>query len=134
MEEYINVIVKEPGKAPVEITIRNELAPLNDLVDGYIETVQWDAKHVLIVNEEGKLRHMECNFLMRNMDMIVGTAVWAGVDGEDLTSVAPGLLEEVAEETGYGPDAEEDLLACGDLEDILAEFLGGDGEIRRILV
>ena len=89
MEEYINVIVKEPGKAPVEITIRNELAPLNDLVDGYIETVQWDAKHVLIVNEEGKLRHMECNFLMRNMDMIVGTAVWAGVDGGDLVSVAP---------------------------------------------
>lgn len=133
MEEYINVIVKEPGKAPVEITIRNELAPLNDLVDGYIETVQWDARHVLIVNEEGKLRHMECNFLMRNMDMIVGTVVWAGVDGEDLTSVAPGLLEEVAEETGYGPDAEEDLLACGDLEDILAELLG-DGEIRRILV
>ena len=134
MEEYINVIVKEPGKAPVEITIRNELAPLNDLVDGYIETIQWDARHVLIVNEEGKLRHMECNFLMRNMDMIVGTAVWAGVDGEDLTSVAPGLLEEVAEETGYGPDAEEDLLACGDLEDILAELLGDDGEIRRILV
>lgn len=133
MEEYINVIVKEPGKAPVEITIRNELAPLNDLVDGYIETVQWDAKHVLIVNEEGKLRHMECNFLMRNMDMIVGTAVWAGVDGGDLVSVAPGLLEEVAEETGYGPDAEEDLLVCGDLEDILAELLG-DGEIRRILV
>lgn len=124
MEEYINVIVKEPGKAPVEITIRNELAPLNDLVDGYIETVQWDARHVLIVNEEGKLRHMECNFLMRNMDMIVGTAVWAGVDGEDLASVAPGLLEEVAEEPGYGPDAEEDLLACGDLEDILAELLG----------
>ena len=134
MEEYINVIVKEPGKAPVEITIRNELAPLNDLVDGYIETVQWDARHVLIVNEEGKLRHMECNFLMRNMDMIVGTAVWAGVDGEDFTSVAPGLLEEVAKETGYGPDAEEDLLACGDLEDILAELLGEDGEIRRILL
>lgn len=134
MEEYINVIVKEPGKAPVEITIRNELASLNDLVDGYIETVQWDAKHVLIVNEEGKLRHMECNFLMRNMDMIVGTAVWAGVDGEDLASVAPGLLEEVAEETGYGPDDEEDLLACGALEDILADLLGGDGEIRRILV
>lgn len=134
MEEYINVIVKEPGKAPVEITIRNELAPLNDLVDGYIETVQWDARYVLIVNEEGKLRHMECNFLLRNMDMIVGTAVWAGVDGEDLASVAPGLLEEVTEETGYGPDAEEDILACGDLEDILAELLGGDGEIRRILV
>lgn len=127
MEEYINVIVKEPGKAPIEITIRNELAPLNDLVDGYIETVQWDARHVLIVNEEGKLRHMECNFLMRNMDMIVGTAVWAGVDGEDLASVAPGLLEEVAEETGYGPDDEEDILACGDLEDILAELLGGEG-------
>lgn len=134
MEEYINVIVKEPGKAPVEITIRNELAPLRDLVDGYIEAVPWDARHVLIVNEEGKLRHMECNFPMRNMDMIVGTAVWAGVDGEDLTSVAPGLLEEVAEETGYGPDDEEDLLACGDLEDILAELLGGEGEIRRILV
>lgn len=78
------VLVKEPCKAWTAREIDGSLASLQQLVDGYIECIPLRDDLVLIVNEEGKLRHMELNFYLPS-DIIVGTAVLAGVSGEDFS-------------------------------------------------
>ena len=80
----IRVIVKEPGMAPEWRIIPNELEALQREVDGYIEVVRFAEDAAMIVNEEGKLRGLEPNFRF-GIDMIVGTAILVGVDGEEFT-------------------------------------------------
>lgn len=55
---------------------------------GYIETVQIAGDCVLIVNEEGKLQGLPANFPFFG-DVIVRTAVFVGIDGEDFCSLSP---------------------------------------------
>ena len=65
--------------------ISGSLENLQKIVGGYIETVPVGAKHVLIVNEEGKLRSLPFNFHMGRYDTIVGDAIVLGVRGEEFT-------------------------------------------------
>ena len=88
--ENVKVIVKYPGKDPEELVIPNELEAFQRLVGGYIETLPIAADMLAIVNEEGKLRGMEPNMIVRG-DLLVGPVVFAGVDGEDLCDVPVGL-------------------------------------------
>lgn len=88
--EKVKVIVKYPGKDPEELVIPNELEAFQRLVDGYIETLPIAADMLAIVNEEGKLRGMEPNMMVRG-DLLVGPVVFAGFDGEDLCDVPVGL-------------------------------------------
>ena len=55
MEEYITVVIKEPGRCPAAMLIQNRLEPLQETVGGYIEVVPWDDSHVMIINEEVKV-------------------------------------------------------------------------------
>lgn len=83
-KETIRVIVKKPGMAPEWKIIPNELEALQREVDGYIEVIRFAEDAAMIVNEEGKLRGLEPNFRW-GIDMIVGTAILVGVDGEEFT-------------------------------------------------
>ena len=62
--------------------ISGSLENLQKIVGGYIETVPVGRKHVLIVNEEGKLRSLPINFHMGRYDTIVGDAIVLGVHGD----------------------------------------------------
>ncbi len=97
-KETIRVIVKEPGMAPEWRIIPNELEALQREVDGYIEVVRLSGNAAMIVNEEGKLRGMAPNFRY-GIDMIVGTAVFVGTDGEEFTDF-PGPIKCVDRMTG----------------------------------
>lgn len=84
----MRVLYKEPGKVPEEREIPNELKDLQNLVGGYIETVRVADSAVLIMNEEGKLRGLEPNFILGAIgDIIVGPVVIVGTDGEDFCSL-----------------------------------------------
>lgn len=123
MARILTAIVKEPGWAPEIVEIPDEVENYQRIVDGYIECVRWDDEHVLIVNEEGKLRGLDKNFRYGG-DIIVGTAIWIGVDGEDFTDIQPGLIDEVEDFTGfhrYDLDAD-----TADLEDLIQTALGGE--------
>lgn len=123
MARILTAIIKEPGWAPEIVEIPDELENYQRIVDGYIECVRWDDEHVLIVNEEGKLRGLDKNFRYGG-DIIVGTAIWIGVDGEDFTDIQPGLIDEVEDFTGfhrYDLDAD-----TADLEDLIQTALGGE--------
>lgn len=125
MARILTAIIKEPGRAPEIEEIPDVLENYQLIVDGYIECVRWDDDHVLIVNEEGKLRGLEKNFWYGG-DIIVGTAIWIGVDGEDFTDIQPGLIDEVEDFVGwhrYDPDDETAVL------DVFYDFmisLGGE--------
>lgn len=92
MAKTIKVLVKEPGKTAEVREVTNDLKTFQELVGGYIETVRFDEHSELLCNEEGKLQGLPVNFPLWN-DVIVGTAVIVGTDGEDFTDVR---LETIA--------------------------------------
>ena len=92
MENKINVLIKKPGAPWAPVEVENRLEDLQRLVDGYIEVATSWGDIALIVNEEGKLRGLAPNFPLCG-DVIVGTAVLIGVDGEDFTD-CPHLTDE----------------------------------------
>jgi hypothetical protein len=80
----MKIIIKEPGKAPEYRDIQNKLEELQNLVDGYIETITFDDDCVLICNEEGRLRDLPWNCRLFTINFF-GTVLFVGVDGEDFT-------------------------------------------------
>ena len=83
----ISVIIKKPRRAAERVEVENDLMTFQHLVDGYIKAVPVPEAPagmdlVMIVNEEGELWGMRPNFKYHR-DVIVGTAVFVGVDGED---------------------------------------------------
>ena len=102
MDKTIKVIVKEPNKQAELIEIPDTLEKLQEIVGGYIQMIQFDRESALICDEEGKLKGYEVNFPLWN-DVIVGTCVIAGVDGEDLADVPEQTirtLNAICEEAG----------------------------------
>ena len=105
MEEKIRVLVKEPGKEAELRDIPNTLKALQSAVGGYIETVTFAEDCTLVVNEEGKLQGLPPNFLFFG-DVIAGTAVLAGVDGEEFCSLTDEQIESARKllRCGYGSE------------------------------
>lgn len=82
----LRAIIKRPDEQYGHVcNISGSLENLQKIVGGYIETVPVGSKHVLIVNEEGKLRGLPFNFHMGLLDTIVGDAIVLGVQGEEFT-------------------------------------------------
>lgn len=87
MAEYIRALVKEPGKDAEVRQVKNELKAFQELVGGFIEPLKFEHQSVLLCNEEGKLMGLPFNFPLWN-DIIVGTAVIVGTDGDSFTDVS----------------------------------------------
>ena len=88
----MKVIIKEPGHMPRQLVIDKSLKTLQELVGGYIEHVGVNGDIGFIINEEGKFRDMEPNFIFRD-DVIVGPAVFVGYDGEDFGDVPASVAD-----------------------------------------
>lgn len=95
-EANITIIKIEPHKEPEVITIPNTLQSFKGLVGGYIEGLGISPTAHMFVNEEGKLEGLEPNRRFNN-DILVGTILIVGVDGEDTTSLTPEQIEEYME-------------------------------------
>ena len=83
----MTAIIKRPGQPAFSKEVENSLQSLQKLVGGYIETVSLPHGVCMIVNEEGKLQGLQPNFRLDH-DLIVGTAVFVGVSGEDFCSLS----------------------------------------------
>ena len=89
----IKVIIKHPGE-PVghKEIVDNTLKALQELVGGYIETLPIGGKNILICNDEGKIRNLEPNIkIFFGSDIVHGTVVIVGEDGEEFGDVRMGL-------------------------------------------
>ncbi len=82
----IKVIIKEPGKYPVEKSISNTLETLQKIVEGSIEAVSPAPGLCIICNEDGKLKNLPYNITMFGIDF-VGTLILVGVDGDEFADV-----------------------------------------------
>lgn len=93
MKERIKVIIKHPNEEIGHVSyIRNTLEAFQATVDGYIETIPC-GNAVIICNEEGKIRNLPANFVYTNIteDLIRGTVVVCGEDGEEFADVPFGI-------------------------------------------
>lgn len=90
----MTAIIKRPGQPAFRREIDNTLEALQELVDGYIETVNLPGGIVMIVNEEGKILRLTMSFRF-NYGLIHGTAVFVGVNGEDFCSLNDDQEREV---------------------------------------
>lgn len=86
MGEKIRAIVKRPDEPYGHVThISNTLKNFQRIVDGPIETVPLTDNTVIICNEEGKIRNLDKNFVIRYViggDIICGEIAIVGIDGE----------------------------------------------------
>ncbi len=85
MDKTIEVIIKEPGKAPYKKEISNKLYDLQKEVGGFIETVTVGSDLVIICNEEGRLIGLPYNCTVLGFDF-VGTIIIAGRKRDKFTS------------------------------------------------
>ena len=83
----MTAIIKRPGQPAFTREIENTLKALQDLVDGHIETVLLPGRICMIVNDAGTLLDFPPNFRLGN-DLIVGTAVFVGVSGEEFCGLS----------------------------------------------
>ena len=87
----IKVIIKRPDEKVGHMTwISDTLANLQKTVDGYIEAVTLGDGLVMICNEDGKNLGLERNFIKGFIpfhDVIVGTVIICGTDGEEFTDI-----------------------------------------------
>lgn len=88
----IKVMIKEPYEAPYEAEIENTLEEFQRIVDGYIETIPcpFVPNVDIVCNEEGKIKELVPNLLFMNGisgDVICGTVIAVGVDGEEFVSL-----------------------------------------------
>lgn len=94
----IKVIVKRPDEKIGHVTyISNTLENLQKIVGGKIEVVHTGISGlILILDEEGKLKEYQKNFLIGGRmfpDLVVGTAVLCGVSDDDFADVPINMAQ-----------------------------------------
>ena len=100
----MNVLMVEPGKAPYETQIGNDLRSMQGAVGGYIQAVYpYEEPVVLVCNEEGKLDGLPLNRALHDAngdiyDIIAGTFFIAGLGESDFTDLPHELAERFAEQ------------------------------------
>ena len=94
----------EPGKAPYETQIGNDLRSMQGAVGGYIQAVYpYEEPVALVCNEEGKLDGLPLNRALRDSDgdiydIVAGSFFIVGLGESDFTDLPHGLAERFAEQ------------------------------------
>ena len=100
----MNVLMVEPGKAPYEMQIGDDLRSMQAVVGGYIQAVYpYEEPVALVCNEEGKLDGLPLNRALRDSDgdvydIIAGNFFIAGLGESDFTDLSHELAERFAEQ------------------------------------
>ena len=100
----MNVLMVEPGKAPYETQIGNDLRSMQGAVCGYIQAVYpYEEPVALVCNEEGKLDGLPLNRALRDADgdiydIVAGNFFIVGLGQNDFTDLPHELAEQFAEQ------------------------------------
>jgi len=95
----MKVLIVEPMKEPYTIEIENSLESLQEVVDGYIETVSpFEDNACIICNEEGKATGLLPNRSLKDKngriyDILVGTFLIAGIGKDSFCSLTDEQVE-----------------------------------------
>ena len=94
----------EPGKAPYETQVGDDLQSMQALVGGYIQAVYpYEEPVALIANESGKLDGLPLNRALRDADgdiydIVAGSFFIVGLGQNDFTDLPHELAERFAEQ------------------------------------
>ena len=109
----IKILVIEPNKKPYVKEINNELKAFQSIVDGYIQTIALIKDSVLVCNEEGKIRDLRPNRILKTshicnikdvkndkyIDSLCGTFFIIGLDDEcELNTISEEQIKYWTEE------------------------------------
>ena len=100
----MNVLMVEPGKAPYETQIGDDLQSMQAVVGGYIQAVYpYEEPVALICNEDGKMDALPFNRALRDSDgdiydIIAGKFFIVGLGQTDFTDLPHELAEQFAEQ------------------------------------
>ena len=100
----MNVLMVEPGKAPYETQIGDDLQSMQALVGGHLEAVYpFEQPAALVCCESGKLDGLPFNRALRDADgdvydIIVGNFFIVGLGESDFTDLPHELAERFAEQ------------------------------------
>ena len=84
----IKCIVKRPDEAYGHMTnVSNSLENLQKTVGGYIETYPLNEKCIAILNEEGKIKGLDPCLRIHDFDVLVGTIIIVGTNGEEFDDI-----------------------------------------------
>ena len=79
----MRILIKNPSDEGFrQIVVPNDLHVLQQLVDGYIETVTFASDACVICNEDGRIKELEHNCYFCGIGF-VGTILIVGIDGDD---------------------------------------------------
>ena len=108
-ENLMRVLYVEPGKAPYEAEIGNDLRSMQRAVgDGLIEPIYMDDDCVLVGNEESKLRGMQGNRHLDGGGIIAGPFFICGDTGEDFRSLTDEEVDKYMEKYAEPEDISDD--------------------------
>ncbi len=91
-ESSITILKIEPMCKPEVVMVENTLRAFQQLVGGFIELLDVSDTVCILVNEEGKLNNLTPNRRFGG-DILVGTILVVGRDGENLASLSADELE-----------------------------------------
>ena len=100
----MNVLMVEPGKAPYEAQIGDDLQSMQALVGGYIQAVYpFEQPVALVCCESGKLDGLPLNRALRDADgdiydIVAGRFFIVGLGESDFTDLPYELAERFAEQ------------------------------------
>ena len=100
----MNVLMVEPGKAPYETQIGDDLQSMQALVGGYLEAVYpFEQPAALVCRESGKLDGLPFNRALRDADgdiydIVAGNFFIVGLGQNDFTDLPHELAERFAEQ------------------------------------
>ena len=100
----MNVLMVEPGKAPYETQIGDDLQSMQALVGGYLEAVYpFEQPVALVCRESGKLDGLTLNRALRDADgdiydIVAGRFFIVGLGESDFIDLPHELAERFAEQ------------------------------------
>ena len=100
----MNVLMVEPGKAPYETQIGDDLQSMQALVGGYIQAVYpFEQSVALVCRESGKLDGLPLNRTLCDADgdiydIVAGNFFIVGLSESDFTDLPHELAEQFAEQ------------------------------------
>lgn len=100
----MNVLMVEPGKAPYEAQIGDDLQSMQAVVGGYIQAVYpFEQPVALVCRESGKLDGLTLNRALRDADgdiydIVAGNFFIVGLGESDFTDLPHELAEQFAEQ------------------------------------
>lgn len=97
----IRVLHVPVGDQPTIKEIDGSLKSQQSLVGGYIQLIAVDEAIDMYLNEEGKLKGLEQNFLLMNkaqiVDVAVGDVFFASHRGESMASLTDEMIQEIVD-------------------------------------